>query len=98
MCDCRLAAARALMLVAARAEYDDEGKDDDPSAVVVKEMAQTVVIHSVLQSCIDSIRRSFPYAIIVCKWRALCDISFFFFIFIGSPVFIFIGSPVRCSR
>ena len=33
-------------MIAAAAEYDNDSKDDDPGAVVVKKIAKTVVIHN----------------------------------------------------
>ena len=38
----------AFGLVAAAAEYHDQGKDDDPGAVVVKDMTKAIVVHSVI--------------------------------------------------
>jgi len=38
----------SLGLVAAAAEYHDQGKDDNPGAVVVKDMTKAVVVHSVI--------------------------------------------------
>lgn len=36
-----------LSVIAAAAKNDNDSKDDDPSAVVIKEMAEAVVIHYV---------------------------------------------------
>ena len=35
-------------LVAAAAKHDYDSKDDNPGAVIVKEMAEAVVVHNVL--------------------------------------------------
>ena len=41
----------AILVVAAATENHDNGKDDDPGAVIVKEMAEAVVIHSKILRC-----------------------------------------------
>ena len=38
-------------VVAAATENYDNGKDDDPGAVIVEEMAEAVVIHSMILRC-----------------------------------------------
>ena len=37
--------------VAAATENDDDREDDDPGAVIIKEMAEAVVIHSMILRC-----------------------------------------------
>ena len=39
------------LVVAAATEDYDNGKNDDPGAVIVKEMAEAVVIHSMILRC-----------------------------------------------
>ena len=41
--------------MAAATEDYDNGKDDDPGAVIVKEMAEAVVIHSMFLRCMLAI-------------------------------------------
>ena len=49
-------------MVAAATENYDNSKDDDPGAVIVKEMAKAVVIHSMfLRSMFAILGRSFTY-------------------------------------
>ena len=38
-------------MIATAAEYNHYCKNDDPGAVVVKDVAKTVVIHMFLQGC-----------------------------------------------
>jgi hypothetical protein len=38
-------------MVTAAAKYDHDCENDDPGAVVVKDVAKTVVIHMFLQGC-----------------------------------------------
>ena len=38
-------------MIAAATEDNDNSEDDDPGAVIVKEMAKTVVIHSMFLRC-----------------------------------------------
>ena len=50
------------LVVAATTENYDNSEDDDPSAVIVKKMAKTVVIHSMFLRCMFAILgRSFSY-------------------------------------
>ena len=48
-------------MVAAATENYDDSKDDDPSAVIVKEMAKAVVIHSMFLRCMFAIFGSLIY-------------------------------------
>ena len=49
-------------MVAAATKNYDNSKDDDPGAVIVKEMAKAVVIHSMfLRSMFAILGRSFTY-------------------------------------
>ena len=55
-----------LSVVAAATENYDDSQDDDPSAVIVKEMAKAVVIHSMfLRSMFATLSRSLIY--IICR-------------------------------
>ena len=47
--------------VAAATENNDDSKDDDPGAVIVKDMAQAVVIHYV---CLRELVERFPRSIL----------------------------------
>ena len=49
-------------VVAAATENNDNGKDDDPGAVIVEKIAKTVVIHNMfLRSMFAILHRSFTY-------------------------------------
>ena len=39
------------LMIATAAEHHNNSKNDDPGAVVVKDVAKTVVIHMFLQGC-----------------------------------------------
>ena len=56
------------LVMAATAENYNYSKNDDPGAVVVKEMAQAVVVHRICSS--DVCLRFFALTYILC----LCDI------------------------
>ena len=50
-------------MVAAATEYDDDGEDDDPGAVIIEEIANAVIIHSFLRVLFGEGRRDMP------SWR-----------------------------
>ena len=50
------------LVVAAATENNDNGKDDDPGAVIVEKIAKAVVIHSMfLRRMFAILHRSFSY-------------------------------------
>ena len=48
------------LVVAAATEYDDDSEYDDPGAVVIKEIANAVVIHSFLRVLFGEGGRDMP--------------------------------------
>ena len=87
-------ARQGLMLTAAAAKYDDQSQNDDPSAVIVKKMAKTVV-HSSPPKVKSGFPADFsvrsaeagcvPYTNILCRFFSLV-LSFFRFIFRKEPL------------
>ena len=49
-CYCQIHRLNVLVVAAATENYDNS-KDDDPGAVIVEEMAEAVVIHSIFLRC-----------------------------------------------
>ena len=66
-------------MIAAATENYDNSENDDPGAVIVKEMAKAVIHQKVLRK--NSLRGIAPYAIIV--WRLFKNVTVIFAFFLA---------------